>query len=74
MADGPTGCGDLARGGFLCAWNFSVTRSPVLMEAERSTRPNMTMHCISDSLLAYHLKIPLAKNNALVSTGSLSHS
>jgi hypothetical protein len=42
MADGPTGCGELASG-FLCAGNFSVTRSPVLMEAERSTRPNMTL-------------------------------
>jgi hypothetical protein len=27
LADGPTGCGELARGGCLCAWNFSVTRS-----------------------------------------------
>jgi sugar/nucleoside kinase (ribokinase family) len=43
MADGPTGCGDLARGGFLFAWNFGVTRSPVLIEPERSTRPNMTL-------------------------------
>jgi hypothetical protein len=43
MADVPTGCGELARGGFLFAWYFSVTSSPVLMEAERSTRPNMTL-------------------------------
>jgi len=43
MADGPIGCGELARGRFLFAWNFSVTSSPLLMEAERSTRPNMTL-------------------------------
>jgi hypothetical protein len=30
LADGPTRCGELARGGCLCAWNFSVTRSFVL--------------------------------------------
>jgi len=43
MADEPTGCGELASGGFLLTWNLSVTRSPVLMETERSTRPNMTL-------------------------------
>jgi len=26
LADGPTGCGKLARGGCSLAWNFSVTR------------------------------------------------
>jgi hypothetical protein len=34
MVGGPTGCGELVRGGFLFAWNYSVTRSPVLTEAE----------------------------------------
>ena len=26
LADGPTGAGEVARGGCLFAWNFSVTR------------------------------------------------
>ena len=30
LADGPTGRGEMARGGCLFAWNFSVTRSVVL--------------------------------------------
>jgi hypothetical protein len=34
LADGPSGCEEVARGGSLCAWNFSVTRSTVIMEAE----------------------------------------
>jgi len=25
LADGPSGCGEVARGGCLFAWNFSVT-------------------------------------------------
>ena len=29
LAEGPTGCGEVARGGHLFSWNFSVTRSPV---------------------------------------------
>ena len=29
LADGPTGYGDVARGGCLFAWNFNVTRSSV---------------------------------------------
>jgi len=35
LADGPDGCGEKAGGGWLFAWNFSVTRSSVLTEAER---------------------------------------
>ena len=35
LADGPTGCGELARGGCVLFWNFSVTRSAVLTEADR---------------------------------------
>lgn len=42
LAEGPIGCGALARGGCLIAWNFSVTRSLVLTEADEMTRPNMT--------------------------------
>jgi hypothetical protein len=30
LADGPTGCGEMARGGCLCTWNFSVTRPDAL--------------------------------------------
>ena len=35
LVDRPTGCAEVARGGCLFGWNFSVTRSPVLMEVER---------------------------------------
>jgi hypothetical protein len=40
LADGPRGWGKVAGGWCLFAWNFSVTRSNVLKEAERRTRPN----------------------------------
>ena len=40
LVDGPTGCGEVARGGCSFAWNLSVTRSTVFKEAERRTRPN----------------------------------
>ena len=43
LAVGPTGCGEVARGGCSFAFNFSVTRSRVLTEAERRTRSNMTL-------------------------------
>ena len=43
LADGPTGCGEMARGGCLCAWNFSVTRYCVPRQVERRTRPNMML-------------------------------
>jgi hypothetical protein len=43
LADRPTECGDVARGGCSSAWNFNVTRSTVLSEVERRTRPNMTL-------------------------------
>ena len=42
LADGHTGCGKVARGGCLLAWNFSVKMSTVLTEAER-IRPNLTV-------------------------------
>jgi hypothetical protein len=41
LADGLAGCGELARVGFSHAWNFSVTRSTVLTEADRMTRPGL---------------------------------
>ena len=33
LAYGPTGCGEMARGGCLFAWNFSVTRPTVVTGA-----------------------------------------
>jgi hypothetical protein len=38
LAEGSTGCGDVAGGGCLFPWNFSVTSVTVLMEADRKTR------------------------------------
>ena len=52
LADGPTGCGEVARGGCVFAWNLTVTRSTVFTEAER-TRTNMTglqQCCLAPSL------------------------
>jgi len=43
LGNGPNGCGEMARGGCSYAWNFSVTRSPLLTEAENRTRPIMTL-------------------------------
>ena len=38
--DGPIRCGEVARGGCVFAWKFSVTRPSVLTETERRARPN----------------------------------
>ena len=35
LADGSTGCGEVASGGCLLTWNFNVTRSTVLTESEK---------------------------------------
>ena len=35
LNDGPTGCGEVARGGCFIAWNFSMTGSTALTEAEK---------------------------------------
>lgn len=43
LADWPTGCGEVARGGYLFTRNFIVTRSAVLTKAERRSRPKMTL-------------------------------
>jgi hypothetical protein len=43
LADGPTGCGELARGWCSLAWNFSVTRSSVLTVEDRRVRRNTTL-------------------------------
>ena len=40
-ADGPAECSEVARGGCVFAWSFSVTRSAELTVAERRPRPNM---------------------------------
>jgi len=44
LADGPTGCGEVAMGGCIFVWNFSVTRTAILTEAEKRDRPNMSLH------------------------------
>jgi hypothetical protein len=43
LAEGPTGCCKMARGGCRYAWNFSVTRSAVIEVAERRSRSNMAL-------------------------------
>ena len=44
LADGPTSCGELARGGCTFTWNCFVTRSTVLTWQERDTRPHMRLY------------------------------
>ena len=63
-ADGPSGYGEMARGGCLFAWNFSVTRSAVPTGGVEKPL-DQTCRYISDSLPAYRLEIPPAKNRAL---------
>jgi len=43
LADGPSGCGEVARGGCSFAMTSSVTRSTVLTEAGRRAGRNMTL-------------------------------
>ena len=43
LADGRTGCGQVAWDGCLFAWNLSVTGSAILREADRRTRPNVKL-------------------------------
>jgi hypothetical protein len=43
LVDSPAECVDVRRGGCLFAWNFSVTSSTVLTEAERRNGPNMML-------------------------------
>jgi len=61
LADGQVGCGERARGGCLFAWNFSVTRLVYLRRRRDGLDQTRRCRCVSDSLLAYRLKIPLAK-------------
>jgi hypothetical protein len=43
LANGPTGCGEEARGVCLFVWNLSVARSAVITREERKARPYMTL-------------------------------
>jgi len=40
LADGPSGCGEMATGGCSFAWNFCVTQSPVLAGHREDARLN----------------------------------
>jgi len=62
LADWPTGCWEVARSG--CC-NFSVTSQLYLRWRREGQEQTQRFRCISYSLLAYGLKIPPAKNNAL---------
>jgi len=53
LADGPTGCGEMARGRRLFACNFSVTKSSVWTEAQRTLNQTWRCRCASDLLLAW---------------------
>jgi hypothetical protein len=64
LADGPIGCGEVARGGCLFAWNCNEVNCTYGEQREGLDRW-WRCRCFSDSLLAYRLKIPLAKNRAL---------
>jgi hypothetical protein len=41
LADGPTTCGDVVKGGCYFTWKFNVIGSTVLTEAGRRTTPNV---------------------------------
>jgi hypothetical protein len=45
LAGGPTGCGEMARGGCSLAWNYSVARTAVFTEVERRTRAVLAKCC-----------------------------
>jgi len=73
LADSPIGCGEVARGGCLFAWNFSV-RSTVLTEAQRRTRPNTTLSLrkwLAPKPNVWNFHRP--KTNALRYTDQLHH-
>ena len=64
LADGPTGRGEVSKGWVFVCFEVQCDEFNPIMVAVR-TRPIMTCRCVSDSLLAYGLKIPPAKNRAL---------
>jgi hypothetical protein len=43
LVDGSSGSGKMARGVCSFAWNFSVTKSTILMKAQKRTKPNITL-------------------------------
>jgi hypothetical protein len=57
LADGPAGCGEVARGGCLFVWNFSVTRSTVLTEVERRTEPGLAKLFVGAAQIVNKLRI-----------------
>ena len=66
LADEPTGRGEVAKGGCSFAWNFGATRSPALPRGRREgLGQTLRYRSISDSLQAYSLEIPPAKNHVL---------
>jgi hypothetical protein len=71
LADGPTGRGEVTKGGCSFAWNISVTMSPVLSGRREGLDQTWRCRSISDLLLAYSLKIPLAKNHVLCCNNNL---
>jgi len=44
LANVPTECGEVARGGCIFARNINVIRTAILAEAETRTTPNMSLH------------------------------
>lgn len=54
--------------GGLFAWNFKVARSAVLQGCGEKDSVKHACRCVSESLLAYSLNIPPAKNRALNNT------
>jgi len=57
LADGPTGCGAVGRSGCSLAWNFQFVKVNCI-----HGRGEKDCRCISNSLLAYGLKILPAIN------------
>ena len=68
LADGPTGCGEVARGG--CFIYMKLQRDKVNCTRGGGEKPldQTCCRCISDVLLAHRLKIPSAKIRALHDT------
>jgi hypothetical protein len=61
LADGSTGCGEVARGGCLFVWNFSLTRSTVLKEVKRRTIPGLAKFFVDAAQIINKLRrIPFA--------------
>ena len=59
LADGPAGCGELARGGCLFASNFSATRSIVIYNFRRVLNAVL---CLLGNLPASKRLVPTLRN------------